>query len=210
MTNLIYKKMKYFKLYENYNKYRLFHETSQENYASIMKDGFKLIDGERAYSDPLVPYGIFFKDNDKSIGLFDNAVQIPVEVEFENPIIFDDRDDVKRYMSEKDSCFKENIELHDSIDDKYGKMSDDMIEEFSKSDMSRADKAEKLKTDHTELLKVWSQEIDEAGKKCRECITNYLLSNNYDSMIILKDKGSWGREVKTYISLKDDNIKIIE
>ena len=62
--------------------------------------------------------------------------------------------------------------------------------------------AEKLKTEHDELLKNWREEIDEVGKKCRDCITDYLLSNGYDSMIILNDKGSCGREVKTYITLK--------
>jgi hypothetical protein len=203
--------MRYLKTFENYNSDNyLYHETSKENYDSIMRNGFQVLEGERAYSDPFVPYGIFFKDNDKSIGLHKNPEHIKVKTDFKNPIIFKDRDDIKYQMREKDSCFKESIDKHDEIDDKYNLMSEEMMDSYIKSDISRADKAKKLETEHSALIKVWRDEIDEISVKCKECLTNYLLNNGYDSMVIENDKGSWGRKVKTYISLRDDNFKIVE
>jgi hypothetical protein len=202
--------MKYLKLYEDFNsKFILYHETSKDNYDSIKENGLKIINGERAQGDELVPYGIFLKDNDKSIG-FENSIQIKVEANFVNSLILRDRDEIKKYFSEKDSCFKENIELHDATDDKYNYMVDELTDEFVKSPMDRKTKAEKFKTESDALLKQWRKEIDEISTECKKCITDYLLSNGYDSMIILNDVGSWGRKVKTYISLKEDNLKIVE
>lgn len=187
--------MKYLKLFERF-KLKLFHETDVANLESINKDGYlKVIDGERGKTDPLVPYGVFLKDTSENI--FPNSTQIPIEFSFNKPMYFMDRYNIKDKMKYLSPEFRQNIERYDNIDLEYNSRSKQIIDDI----INKKEDIAVLKKKHDEMISKWRSKQNQIALECKKYLTSYLKNNGYDVMVIEKDEGSWGRVVKTYISL---------
>lgn len=210
--------MKYLQLFEKYNETsfkkwfgdskvvdfngkpkKVYHQTSKEAVEGINKIGFIKDKGVARIGDSEVPDGIFFKPDktDISVG---GKEQIEVYLSIQNPLIVTNREDLIRIMSYVSNEYKEVAHIIENIDKEYG----EIFDKYWKSEDLR-DKAKDGTIDT--LLKEWKFKIREQTKLAREIITQYLIDNGYDGMIIEEDKGSFGRITKTYIALYPNQIK---
>jgi L-rhamnose mutarotase len=181
-----------------------YHETESKNEESIYKNGFDINRlGARA-SDNGMPDGVFLKSNDKSIGLSDNGIQIPVFINLNNVMKFVHRDDVARLLRVDgefrklfDSWEKKSIDY----DKKFGFLFDKSFEKGVNDEL--IDK-------HLDMIMdLWKSDQNATAVKLRGIITKYFIDNGYDGINVINDVGSFNRNVNTTVVFDPKNIRSI-
>jgi hypothetical protein len=188
------------KIKENGKPMVVYHQTSDDAFNLISKDGFKNDFGKAILSDEQVPNGFFFKPTttDISVG---GSKQMPVYLSIQNPLILEDRDELKEYFINNIDNYERMLVMKRECDDFYEKKFNDVF-----NNMKRGEGTSKLDV----VLSEWSLKIDDISKKCRDMIDEYLKNESYDGLIILKDEGSYKRFTKTFIALYPNQIKSVD
>lgn len=186
---------------ENGEPLVLYHQT--ENEFSIFDTKHK---GAGEY-DNETPYGIFMKPTNKSIGLAGN-IQMALFANIRNPFIISNREDIRRHLKDNSDYIRtlDKIALNDKY---YGNLVNTKEEEWSNEANNEQDekKLDKIFEEEEAIVAEWKNKNDSLGRKGKEILTSWLQDNNYDSMIIESDNGSFGRSVKTYIALAREQVK---
>lgn len=190
---------------ENGKPLVLYHQTNKENEESIKQLGFEHGRGRAILGDNGVPNGFFFKPSDKDIGLGTDSTQIPVYLSLQNPLIVNSRRDLFLTVSQIDPNIHEYDYQHYLKDKEYQKKFDTLYNEIKNDRDLYKSKSHELTT----ILKEWGDWVKTMASKMRELITDALVKNNYDGVILKNDEGSFNRNVMSYIALYPEQIKSI-
>lgn len=181
---------------------RVYHQTNASNVSSINKDGFDISKGKARLGDPYVPDGIFFKPDGKDIGLGGrNSEQIGVYLSIQNPL---EVTDVKELVYRISGLNNEYGKLYYAMrkqDDAYDKAIEKLNSEVTRETIST------YQEETAKIFKVWRQWYKDEAKKLRSLVTDTLVENGYDGVIIERDEGSMGRVTKTIIALYPNQVK---
>ena len=190
----------------------LFHQTNKKNVAKIYSQGFRTDLPQARLSDPQMPDGIFLKPDQSNIKVggytADEISQIRVFVKLENPLYFENRYDLVKFISSKNPNFSETQA------------------EFTRSDketVAEADRLEKIAESFPqgpEQESAWDRYFNETdilfseGKKSLEeiasrarAIATAVVRSSADGIVVENDMGSFGRKTKTYVVLDPNQIK---
>ena len=181
---------------------RVYHQTDARNVESITNDGFKIGKGKSRLGDPSVPNGIFFKPDGKDIGLGGkNSEQIGVYLSIQNPLIRKDTKDLEQQISGINSTYHIQYKNMRQKEDWYDKK----IEQINKK-VTR-DNITKYRKITSTIFDEWGKWYESECESLRNLITDTLVENGYDGVIIDKDEGSFGRVTTTFIALYPNQVK---
>lgn len=202
---------------------KMFHETDAENIHI-----FDISLGTHGGTDYETPYGIFTKSSRKNIGL--GSKQMELFVKAHNTLRVENREDVLN----KIPGFAKFYDQIQAIDKKYDAISNQLedeefgalwewMEEHPDVDMDDVFPAEyiaegkpadidypKYLEAHTKYMKnrtEWESAYADVAVKAKQFITDYLRSNDYDSMYFKVDGGSRGRQTDSLIVLDKNQVK---
>ena len=205
---------------------KMFHETNAENIHI-----FDISRGTHGGTDSETPYGIFTKTTDKNIGLGNK--QMALYVKANRTLYVADRSEVKSKISELIDYYDEIAKIDKEYDALANKLEDaefdalgEWMDEHPDADMDKVyptsyiahdmpadidsqkylDAFNKRKQNSEE----WKNVYNKVAVKCKEIITDYLKSNNYDSMYFQIDGGSRGRQTDSLILLDPEQVKSAE
>jgi GH24 family phage-related lysozyme (muramidase) len=199
----------------------LYHETAAEAKSSILDKGFDLSKGRARLGDDGVPDGIFFKPSEEKLGLGGkDSTQIPVYLSIKNPLVVEDRSElksiVKNYSSEYVNLQKQQKQIDKEYQAHLDKVWDDM-DGFRKKwwDKEKGEYKKGFKKELDDgymkkaqsILDEWIKVQEDIPNKSRKIINKYLKDNNYDGLILEEDEGSFGRVTKTIIALEPTQVK---
>ena len=181
----------------------LFHQTNKENEDSIKNLGFEHGRGKAILSDNGVPNGFFFKPSDSDIGLGKDVTQIPVYLSLQNPLVVDSRRELLFKVSEMDMNVYEADYQFYLKDKEFQKKFDDLHNELKVN----RDLYKSRNHELNEILDEWGKWGLEAASNMRVLMTNALIKNNHDGVILKNDSGSFNRTVTSYIAFYPEQIK---
>lgn len=170
--------------------------------------------------DNETPFGIFMKSSDKNIGL-NGDKQMALYARIVNPLEVRDREHLTRELKKFSPDFSSISEEYRNLNEEYRRMVDDAGEAVSAymlewrkghPDASRRAIYEdarynELSDAEDALIDEWEEEAKKMEARSKEIITRDLEANGYDGVIILYDKGSFGRSTDTYIALHPEQVK---
>ena len=170
--------------------------------------------------DNETPFGIFMKSSDKNIGL-NGDKQMALYARIVNPLEVRDREHLTRELKKISPDFSSISEEYRNLNEEYRRMVDDAGEAVSAymlewrkghPDASRRAIYEdarynELSDAEDALIDEWEEEAKKMEARSKEIITRDLEANGYDGVIILYDKGSFGRSTDTYIALHPEQVK---
>ena len=170
--------------------------------------------------DNETPFGIFMKSSDKNIGL-NGDKQMALYARIVNPLEVQDRQHLTRELEKISPDFSAISEEYRNLNEEYQRKVDDAGEavsaymlEWRKAhpDASRRAIYEDARYDELSdaedaLIDEWEEEAKKIEARSKEIITRDLEANGYDGVIILYDKGSFGRSTDTYIALHPEQVK---
>lgn len=173
----------------------LYHQTSASSLGDMTVDKRGAINGDIG-----VPEGIMLKATDRDIGLAGHN-QLPLDADVFNPITFEDREALRKYVSERSPRYQQLLKNEADINDRYQKMFDEREKAYSdayklyyynKTPENEAlfKQAEK---DWQAVHPEWNKAINENATEGRELIRDLLVNEGYDGMVMKMDKGSDGR-----------------
>ena len=186
----------------------LYHQTDND---------FTIFDTRRAGAgqhDYLTPYGVFLKPNSNNIGLKGNK-QMELYANITNMLNVSSRYELENYLK-KDADLKDAIDSMKTIDAEYQAKFDEAknawsnyIVENSKQgkDLRNDPELERLMDEEEKIVEAWGKEYDKRAEKVKANVDEYLRSQGYDGVHILKDDGSFGRKVETFIAFEPNQVK---
>lgn len=186
----------------------LYHQTDND---------FTIFDTRRAGAgqhDYLTPYGVFLKPNSNNIGLKGNK-QMELYANITNMLNVSSRYELENYLK-KDADLKDAIDSMKTIDAEYQAKFDEAknawsnyIVENSKQgkDLRNDPELERLMDEEEKIVEAWGKEYDKRAEKVKANVDEYLRSQGYDGVHILKDEGSFGRKVETFIAFEPNQVK---
>lgn len=199
----------------NKTKRILYHQTKAESL-----EDFDESKRQAGLSDTSTPKGLFLKETDEDIGL-EGKNQLKMEVTMERPLNVKNREELKKIVSENNERYKNIISNENKTDDYYSKLNDEIEKKidtvYEKKYNATGIEKEKLQQEinslyvqQDDILDQWTNQGKNAGKIAQEEMTRTLKSLGYDSVILEKDIGSYGREVKSYIVFDIKQLKQIK
>ena len=170
--------------------------------------------------DNETPFGIFMKSSDKNIGL-NGDKQMALYARIVNPLEVQDRQHLTRELEKISPDFSEISEEYRNLNEEYQRKVDDAGEavrahmlEWRKAHPDASRRAiyedaryNELSDAEDALIDEWEEEAKKMEARSKEIITRDLESNGYDGVIILYDKGSFGRSTDAYIALHPEQVK---
>ena len=182
------------------------HETSAENYNQIINEGFDPNKALSAMRDEQTPYGIFVKSNPQSIGVArQSEIQMPLMTKPSNSLTFSNRYELQNYLNQYPELktATENVSVTDKLSaSEINKISDEM---FS---YGRGDNPKKAELwDKINFIVGNEGPVAQLSKKAKELITKNLTDKDINTINLLNDEGSFGRNVNTQIILDPRNIR---
>lgn len=180
----------------------LYHQTSIESSDNIYKEGFRIDKPRARKSDPRVVDGIFFKPSPDNIGLGssnENDIdQIPVYLNIKNPLVANTAEEVGDIVNDKIYLgLLRDVEIADA----------NLAKEFDDKWKSKNLDRVKFKEFTEEFFPRSNSIINDLAGKARERLTEVVSNKGYDGVIIISDKGSFGRTTRTIIALNPNQIK---
>ena len=171
-------------------------------------------------SDNETPYGIFIKPTNNDIGLKGN-IQLPLYAKAENLIEASDRNDLVSKIRRMSAKYSELYDDRKTLDIEYKKLIEDAEKaEFAYIKIWREQNPTALRTaiyedakfnelqdNEEKVIQEWERKGNNIDSKMKEEITRALRANGYDGVHLLKDRGSFGRSVETYILLDNNQVK---
>ena len=193
----------------------LYHQTKAESLEDFSEDK-----RQSGLSDTSTPKGIFLKDTDEDIGL-QGKNQLKMEVTMEKPFNVKNREELKKFVAEKNERYKNIIENENKSDDYYQKIYDKLDEQESnlyskyyyatgKEKQEYESKLNAIRVQQDDLIDQWENNGKNTGKIAQEEMTRTLKTLGYDSVILEEDEGSFGRKVKSYIVFDIKQLKEIK
>ena len=176
---------------DNYSP--LYHQTSAKNLADFSLDKRKAIG-----SDYGMPEGIFLKDTNADIGL-PGKNQLKLDAKMNNPITFENRQELAKYMEKRSPEYKALVKELDEINETY----DDYLMDYMAERGMNPDDYFDFDTAMNDVDKY----IADKAKEAREMISAQLKKDGYDGAIVNKDEGTRGRSVKSYIVLDKEQLR---
>jgi ribosomal protein S18 acetylase RimI-like enzyme len=193
----------------------MYHQTSEEikdilYNEGIFKKGFELA----SRNDKETPYGFFFKGSKSDIGL-KGKEQIPVFLNSKKPLIFMTRNGIKSFFSDTISGFFENNFEYETNDKKYNAQFDKEWEVAKEMDLKHDSDEGKVFYEEWDIrtkkiLDEWKEKNNDISVAQKKLITDYFNNNEYDSMVIEYDEGSFGRQTDTTIVFEPNQIKLAD
>ena len=192
----------------------LYHQTSSDfTIFDPMHPGAGTRDNE-------TPFGIFMKSSDKNIGL-NGDKQMALYARIIHPLEVRDRQHLTRELKNISPDFSKISEEYRNLNFEYQRKADDAGEavraymlEWRKEhpDASRREiyndaRYNQLSDAEDLLIDEWEEEAKKLENRSKDVITRDLEANGYDGVIILYDKGSFGRSTDTYIALHPEQVK---
>lgn len=170
--------------------------------------------------DNETPFGIFMKSSDKNIGL-NGDKQMALYARIVNPLEVQDRQHLTRELEKISPDFSAISEEYRNLNEEYQRKVDDAGEavrahmlEWRKAHPDASRRAiyedaryNELSDAEDALIDEWEEEAKKMEARSKEIITRDLEANGYDGVIILYDKGSFGRSTDTYIALHPEQVK---
>lgn len=170
--------------------------------------------------DNETPFGIFMKKTDADIGI-KGKKQMRLFAKITNPLKVNNRESLVyelKKMSPKYQMIKEKL---NNLDKEYQKKFDDAknswrkwLEEWrqkhptaERREAYNDPEFEEVFSQEEKIVDEWSLKATELDKRAKEIITNALKENGYDGIILLEDKGSFGRSTEAYIALEPTQVK---
>lgn len=158
------------------------------------------------YLDSEMPSGIYMKDFPDTIKLgpdYKESAQMELYAAIENPLILVDREDANRFWKKHVPGYAKMQQELDELNGRYGAeyakwealwFDDD--DEVSEHAMEESDR----------ILDEWTEVEDAKRREMHVAIDKYLASSQYDGIILEQDQGTGGT-VKTYVALKNTQVK---
>lgn len=173
--------------------------------------------------DTETPYGIFLKSNDKDIGL-KGKKQMALYANIKNPLRVNNREDLRYRLTRLSDTYSTLIAREASLDKEYSqkyedaqKAWSDYVSEWSKKNPGAPrtaiyDDPKYQAIDEAEdaVLDEWQAASTELAAEIKDAITSALEDNGYDGIILLEDKGSFGRSTDAYIALHPEQVKNVD
>ena len=178
------------------------HETSAKNAENLKSFSLNPSMAKAAASDEQTPYAVFLKRHGKTINVAENPVQMPMAVNVGREFGFVDRPSLQDSLVSNGPNAKEiktAIENTKFYDKKMASKFDEMFKR-SDYDLDAGDK----------MLAQWELKNKENAAIAKQLITDRFNSpSNYgaDTIRLLNDKGSMGRNVDTTMVMNPDNIR---
>jgi len=178
------------------------HETSAKNAENLRSFSLAPSMAKAAASDELTPYAVFLKRHGKTINVAENPVQMPMAVNVGREFGFVDRPSLQNSLVSNGPNAKEiqtAIENTKFYDKKMASKFDEMFKR-SDYDLDAGDK----------MLAQWELKNKENAAIAKQLITdrfNSPSSYGADTIRLLNDKGSMGRNVDTTMVMNPDNIR---
>lgn len=158
------------------------------------------------YSDSEMPSGIYMKDFPDTIKLgmdYESSHQMGLYAAIRNPLVFSDRSIAKWYWTKNVPGYAKLSKELDELNASYG-------EEYNKWEELWFDPddavSEKAMVESDRILEVWTEAENAKLREMHVVIDNYLAKQDYDGIILEADRGTGGT-VKTYVALKNTQVK---
>lgn len=168
--------------------------------------------------DSEMPTGIFMKPTNTDIGVSGN-IQMPLYANIKNPLVVNNRSQLVDFYNKTVQGYKEAKTSINDIDSEYkGKFQEEMKrenEEYQKlwiaqknGEITEEEYQKSISRDALDdILEEWNNKVNEANLKAKSLIDNFFENSNYDGVIVDNDTGSFGRSTKTFIALKNTQVK---
>ena len=168
-------------------------------------------------SDYLTPHGIFMKPTASNIGL-SGSKQMMIYANITTPLMFDDRTQAERYYREHIKGYGELVDEIAANDKRYNAEFEEAFNlervarrknlEFKKLDARQQDALFAESERETEkILNEWTAANDKLYKQVKKLVDEYIKDSKYDGIILERDEGSFGRQVRTIIALEPNQVK---
>lgn len=188
-----------------------YHQTTEEAKKSILKKGFdSKILGSRSTDN--LPDGVYLKSSNRDIGL-KGKEQLSVFSSNKSKAYFRDRNDFDEYVSSKSEKIKSLMDKEKRIDSFMSKKSDKLFDKVKKQrDSIRKktgdiQKARLTKGKMDRFFYRWRELNKTISKEIRDESTALFRKEGKDSVVILRDEGSFGRFTDTEIVFDDKKVK---
>ncbi len=183
----------------------LYHQTDSKEPFYVFEVGRQ----GAGYYDNEMPSGIFMKETPERLKLglnYDRSRQVPLYAAISNPLIFYTREDALEFWKKNVPGYRELKEQADEIDRKYRaeekRISDELY--LSEADENGVDPWEAAMDDLFDNH--WIPEENAVSRRMKEAVDKWLADSEYDGLILENDKGT-GETVKTYVALKNTQVK---
>jgi hypothetical protein len=194
----------------------LYHQTASENMPSIYERGFTTDPSvaRARLSDDQVPNGIFFKPDERNIGVGshdpDKITQVPVHLAIQKPLVVNDREALAAFVAKANPEYAKHAAEANAIDAGYNRQFETLWKGWDDIPSRRGESspevvAHQKKMD--DLLAEWQQANVDKATTMRGLVDNVLREHGYDGVVIHNDAGSMGRKTKTYIALDPTQVK---
>lgn len=173
--------------------------------------------------DTETPYGIFLKSNDRDIGL-KGKKQMALYANIKNPLRVNNREDLRYRLTRLSDTYRTLIAREAALDREYHQRYEDAqkawreyVSEWSKKNPGAPrtaiyddPKYQEIDDAEDAVLNEWEAASTELAAEIKDAITSALEDNGYDGIILLEDKGSFGRSTDAYIALHPDQVKNVD
>ena len=170
-------------------------------------------------NDSETPNGFFAKDNDADIGVGGNK-QMALYGDMKKPLHFKDRAEAKAWYSEHIDGYKGLTEKLNKLDEEYQSKYDAQetandeyyeqnYEAYVADDAEVTKKILENEDKLDDILEQWKDTTDTIRGELRELLDSYFIENDsgYDGIILDFDGRRKGENVKSYIFLKNTQLK---
>jgi hypothetical protein len=156
-----------------------------------------------------MPDGVFLKTTSDNIGVgsADNAAQMQVYANIRNPLVVSDREALatilakdQEYAALKARADQMDVQLAQEYEDLYAKL-DEQAKAEGKRSVGKNDQIE-------QFFEQGNIALREAAGAARTRATQVLKDAGYDGLVMERDKGSFGRSVKTVVAFNPDQTRI--
>jgi hypothetical protein len=177
-----------------------YHETKEDNAASIIANGFDLSRVGARRSENTFPDGVFLKPNTDSLDLSDSPVQMPFFLKQGRTFKITSRDELDKRVSEIPSVRENKLKISD-LDAHYGPLVDDIIEKLSDDP-----KNEDVRSDFDAAMGEWKSKLHSLSSDIRKSIQSHFIDEGFDFIEVKNDIGSLGRTVETTVALSASSV----
>lgn len=178
----------------------LFHQTNADFSAfDVGRNGAGYLDSE-------MPSGIYMKDFPDTIKLgpdYKHSKQMDLYAAIKNPLVLVDRSAANSFWRKHVPGYSKMQQELDELNGRYGA-------EHAKWEALWFDEddtvSEKAMEESDRILDEWTEAENAKRREMHVAIDNYLASSQYDGIILEQDQGTGGT-VKTYVALKNTQVK---
>ena len=170
--------------------------------------------------DNETPFGIFMKKTDADIGI-KGQKQMPLFAKINNPLKVNNRASLVYELKKISPKYQEIKEKLNNLDKEYQERFDNAKNEWrewlkewrrknpnaERREAYNDPEFEEVFSQEEKVVDEWTEIATELDTQAKEIITTVLKEKGYDGIILLEDKGSFGRSTEAYIALEPTQVK---